>query len=97
MRIIVRQREQDSPTKHIDSEWILTAIPPEEGSIHYGTGCYLSAIPIREDGMPDEEAKVLWDVGYARTTNLQRMAEAWIRDYYGGTITKKYVEYSVEQ
>ena len=89
MRIIVREREQTDPSKYLDTEWILTAIPPEEGAIHYGTGYYLSAIPIKEDGTPDEDGRILWDMRHARTKNLSKMADIWIRDYFGGPFTKK--------
>ncbi len=95
MRIIVRQRESDSSSKYLDTEWILTAIPPEEGTLHYGTGYYLSAIPIKENGKPDEGAKVLWDMRYTGTKSIRKMADAWVRDYYGGSFTKK-VKYFVE-
>ncbi len=95
MRIVIRQRENDSSSKVVDTEWILTAIPPEEGSIHYGTSYYLSAIPIKEDGKPDEDARILWDMRYVGTKNLHKMADAWVRDYYGGPFTKK-DEYFVE-
>ena len=89
MRIIVRQREQDSSSKFLETEWILTAIPPEEGAIHYGSGYYLSAIPVKEDGTPDESGKILWDMRNAGTTSLRKMADYWVRDYYGGPFTKK--------
>lgn len=89
MRIIVRQRDPASPKDNLDTEWILTAIPPEEGAIHYGTGYYLSAIPIRDDGTPDEGARILWDMRYAKTKSIQKMADVWVREYFGGPFTKK--------
>lgn len=89
MRIVVRQRERNSSSKFLDTEWILTAIPPEAGEIHDGTGYYLSAIPVKEDGTPDEGARILWDMKSLGTKSIRKMADAWVRDYYGGSFTKK--------
>ena len=53
-----------------------------------------SAVPLKKNGTPDEDAAVHWDMRYAETRDIQVMADYWVRDYYGGTYTKK-VKYYV--
>ena len=94
IRIRVKYRPMATSKKFKVTEWILTAIPPKEGTSYYGTGYYLSAVPLKKNGKPDEDAAVHWDMRYAETRDIQVMADYWVRDYYGGTYTKK-VKYYV--
>lgn len=96
IRISVRYKKREKPQEPCVTEWLITAIPPKEGFSYYGTGYYLSAVPIKEDGTPDHDASVYWDMRYAATTNIYKMADYWIRDYYGGTVTRK-IEYDVKE
>lgn len=88
IRIRVKYRPMENSKKFKVTEWLLTAIPPKEGTEYYGTGYYLTAVPFKKDGTPDEEAAVHWDMRYEETTDIQVMADYWVRDYYGGTYTK---------
>ena len=94
IRIRVKYRPLATSKKFKVTEWILTAIPPKEGTSYYGTGYYLSAVPLKKNGTPDEDASVHWDMRYAGTKDIRVMADYWVRDYYGGTYTKK-VEYQI--
>ena len=93
-RILVRYRPSVTSKKIKTTEWVITAIPPKEGTQYYGTGYYITAVPLKKNGTPDEEASVYWDMRYAETTDIDTMADYWVRDYYGGTYTKK-VKYYV--
>lgn len=94
VRIRVRYRPIANSKKTRTTEWLLTAIPPKEGTQYYGTGYYLSAVPFKKNGKPDEDAAIHWDMRYAETKDIHKMADYWVRDYYGGTYTKK-VKYYV--
>ena len=94
IRIRVKYRPEATSKKFTVTEWLLTAIPPKEGTQYNGTGYYLSAVPMKKNGRPDEDAAIHWDMRYAETTDIQVMADYWVRDYYGGPYTKK-VKYYV--
>ncbi len=94
IRIRVKYRPEATSKKFAVTEWLLTAIPPKEGTQYNGTGYYLSAVPVKRNGKPDEDAAIHWDMRYAETTDIQTMADYWVRDYYGGPYTKK-VKYYV--
>ena len=94
IRIRVKYRPLATSKKFKVTEWILTAIPPKKGTKYYGTGYYLSAVPLKKNGTPDEDAAIHWDMRYAATKDIQVMADYWVRDYYGGSYTKK-VKYYV--
>ena len=94
IRIRVKYRPEATSKKFTVKEWILTAIPPKEGTQYNGTGYYLNAVPLKKNGKPDEDAAIHWDMRYAETTDIQVMADYWVRDYYGGSYTKK-VKYYV--
>ncbi len=51
-------------------------IPPKPDGFHYGTGCYMTA----DRGHGDKD---LIDVRYERTTDLRKLAEQYIKGYYG--------------
>ena len=53
-----------------------TLIPPDPGEQHYGTGCYMSV----EYGNGNDDYV---DVRYARTTDIKKLAEAFIKDHWG--------------
>lgn len=93
-RIKVRFRPLATSKKFTTTEWIITAIPPKKGTDYYGTGYYIMAVPLKKNGRPDQDAAIRWDMRYAETTDIQVMADYWVRDYYGGTYTKK-MEYCV--
>lgn len=55
-------------------------IRPKDGN-HYGTGCYLS---VRQNTKAYPRPVVsTCDVRYARTTDVEILADRWIADYYG--------------
>ena len=93
-RITVKYRIKELSPKRRTTDWIIQAIPPEEGSTYYGTGYHINAIPIKDNGEPDENAAIYWDMRYAGTTDINELADIWVKDYYKGTI-KKTVKYYV--
>ena len=93
-RIRVKYRPEADSKKVVTTDWVITAIPPKEGTQYQGTGYYITAVPLKKNGTPDEEAAVRGDMRYAETTDIDTMADYWVRDYYGGTYTKK-VKYYV--
>ena len=95
IRIAVKYRIRDLSPKRRTTEWIITAIPPEEGTDYYGTGYYITAVPIKDDGQLDGKAAILWDMRYLGTNDIQKMADAWVRAYYGEPI-KQQIKYYVE-
>ena len=93
-RITVKYRIKELSPKRRTTDWIITAIPPKKGSNYYGTGYYITATPIKDNGEPDDDAAIHWDMRYACTIDINELADIWVRDYYGGKITKK-VKYYV--
>lgn len=51
-----------------------TMIPPDN-NIHYGTGYYMS--------VKEEKRRELIDVRYERTTDIEILADRYIKSYYG--------------
>ena len=94
IRITVKYKIKDLSPKRRTTDWILTTVPPEEGSNYYGTGYHMTAVPIKDDGEPDRNAAIYWDMRYAGTIDINELADIWVRDYYGGKIIKK-VKYYV--
>ena len=89
IRICVIYRPLATSNKKKTVEWILKSIPPKKDTMYSGTGYYISATPLKSNGLPDENGEVRWDMRYAETTDIKIMADYWVRDYYGGTYTKK--------
>ena len=61
-------------------------LPPEAGSRHYGTGYYM-AVDMSLSG------KQLLDVRYERTTDIEKLADLFIRSWYGDnarSVSKKF-------
>ena len=50
-------------------------IEPKKGERYYGTGCYMA---IKLNGAVSSE-----DVRYARTTDIEILADRWIAGFYG--------------
>lgn len=53
-----------------------TLLPPEKGSSYYGTGCYMR-VDMSISGHK------LCDVRYAKTTDIEILADRYIKDWYG--------------
>lgn len=52
-----------------------TMVPPKEGELHYGTGYYMTAkTPYQTH---------LLDVRYEKTTDVEILADRWIKNWYG--------------
>ena len=61
-------------------ENLFTLHRPKEGESYYGTGCYMSVVQTSEEyGKQDH----LVDVRYRRTTDLEKLADEWIADFFG--------------
>ena len=54
---------------------------PDPDTPHYGTGCYMRVV--LSAGPPQ-----LWDVRYAKTTNLGELASQFIDSWYGKNAEK---------
>lgn len=60
---------------HFSEELVFTLVPPKKTRGYYGNGYYMSV------KMP---AQTLWiDVRYERTTDIEILADRWIKKYYG--------------
>ena len=57
-----------------------TMIPPKDGEAHYGTGYYM-AVEESSDVSPKHKEYV--DVRYERTTDIEILADKWIKNWYG--------------
>lgn len=67
-------------------EVVFTMIPPSDPN-HYGTGYYMSVkMPYKKDYV---------DVRYERTTDVEILADRWIKNWYGKNahkVIKEFVE-----
>jgi len=54
---------------------VFTMIPPKEGESHYGTGYYMT--------VKTQFQTLLVDVRYERTTDVEILADRWIKNWYG--------------
>lgn len=54
---------------------VFTMIPPKKGECHYGTGYYMT---VKTSGQT-----LLFDVRYERTTDIEILADRWIKNWYG--------------
>ena len=61
-------------------------IPPKDGN-HYGTGYYMM-VRNREDKWRD-----LLDVRYERTTDIEVLADIWIKSFFGKNARKVVKEF----
>lgn len=52
----------------------LPSFPPTDNK-HYGTGCYMT--------VKTSTQTLLIDVRYERTTDIEILADRWIKGYYG--------------
>ena len=55
-------------------------IPPEAGEKHYGTGYYMT-VEVTNEEYPLQKHYV--DVRYERTTDVEILADRWIKNFYG--------------
>ena len=62
-----------------------TLLPPDNGASYYGTGCYMKVVtPYRP---------VLVDVRYERTTDIEILADRWIKNFYGSNAKEVFKEF----
>lgn len=59
-----------------EEELKFSLIPPRDGEAHYGTGCYMR-VEMSNSGPQFE------DVRYARTTDIEILADRFIKGWYG--------------
>lgn len=55
-------------------------LPPKEGEKHYGTGYYMLVEQMNAE-LPPQKHYV--DVRYERTTDVEILADRWIKNFYG--------------
>ncbi len=67
-------------TKNGTSHWHIRLEKPK-GDDDYGSGLYLRATPIIK-GKPDLRAVVIRDVRYAKTTDIQKLTDSWVKEYF---------------
>ncbi len=67
-------------TKRGTSHWFIRLEKPK-GDDDYGTGLYFRATPIIK-GKPDLKAVVIRDVRYAKTMDIQKLTDAWVKEYF---------------
>ena len=66
-------------------------IPPDEGQAHYGTGYYMR---VTGKGLP--WGRQLEDVRYAKTTDIEILADRWIAGWYGKNAEDVIKQFPVE-
>ncbi len=66
-------------------------IPPEKGVTEYGTGYYMR---VTGEGLP--WGKQLEDVRYAKTTDIEILADRWIASWYGENAEEVIKQFPVE-
>ena len=57
-----------------------TLIPPQENEPHYGTGYYMT--------VKTPTQKHFIDVRYERTTDIETLADRWVKNWYGDNATQ---------
>ena len=67
-----------------------TLIPPETGSRYYGTGYYMR-VKMSISGVQLE------DVRYARTTDIEILADRFIKGWYGDNAREVIKQFPVEE
>lgn len=76
LHTIKRISGTDCRGKSFSEDVIFTMLPPKDDN-HYGTGYYMSVDLGRPDYSP------LIDVRYEGTTDVDKLADIWIENYYG--------------
>ena len=69
---------KDLNFKPFTQELEFELVPPKKGTSYYGTGCYM-VVKFGERPIDHE----LIDVRYERTTDIEILADRWIKGYYG--------------
>lgn len=65
----------ESEGKPFEEELIFTMLPPDEKESYYGTGYYMHI-------KAPHDVKLI-DVRYERSTDVETLADRWIKDWYG--------------
>lgn len=65
-----------------------TLLPPDKGTSYYGTGCYMRAVTPYHPH--------LVDVRYERTTDIEILADRWIKSFYGNNAKEVIKEFPAE-
>lgn len=63
-------------TKNGTSHWHIRLEKPK-GDDDYGTGIYLHAVPVNDNG-----SHVYRDFRYAKTTDIQKLTDMWVKEYF---------------
>lgn len=75
--IITGTNCEDEPFEEI---LFFEMVPPKEGEPHYGTGYYMT--------VRTPYQKHLIDVRYEHTTDIEILADRWIKNWYGNNAHK---------
>ena len=73
-------QEHSEDKRPFKEELTFILLPPKDSN-HYGTGYYMRVIVKDSDGKT--ENKHLVDVRYERTTDVEILADRWIKNWYG--------------
>lgn len=94
MKATIKGRTHNNHPNFPDHEFevilFFKLIPPEAGEKYYGTGYYMS---IGHSNNPGPHAYV--DVRYEGTTDIEILADRWIKNYYGENaeeVSKEFIE-----
>lgn len=69
-------------------------VPPAEGESHYGTGYYMV---VKHSCKNDPPLKDYVDVRYEQTTDIEILADRWIKNYYGKNAEEVTKEFPAEE